>query len=220
MPGAMYHKADVSDLFLRAAVMLRKLFFSVLLLALNSTVFAASAHVTISAVGGKLQTVPIGQPLPQPFIAQVTFDDGSPVVGLNLAFSVNSCANVPELPPGSSSCPAPSAYGHFVTDAVATTDASGTAIAPAFVAGSAEGKYSVFATRANWSQVINGQTLTDIPASPPASNLFQIIQTTAGTPVPALPTAAIDPAPMLPLAAMFVLVGLLCLAAYFRLARV
>jgi len=199
--------------------MLRKLFLSVLLLALNSTVFAASAHVTISAVGGTQQTVPIGQPLPQPFIAQVTFDDGSPVVGLDLAFSVNSCASVPEVPPGSSSCPPPSAYGYFVADAVATTDASGTAIAPSFVAGSAEGRYSVFATRANWSQLINGQSVTDIPAPPSASNLFQIVQITASTPTPALPSAAIDPAPMPP-AALFVLIGIVGLAAYFRLARI
>jgi len=202
--------------------MLRKLFLSLPLLALNGPGFAASAHITISAIGGTPQTIPIGQQLPTPFIAQVTFDDGNPVVGLDLAFSVNSCASVPELPPGSSPCPAPSAYGHFLGDAVATTDLSGTAIAPLFVAGSAEGAYSVFATRANWSQVINGQTYTDFPVSSPASNLFQIIQTTAGAsdPTPSLPTATADPAPALPPAAMLVLIAFLALTMYFQQRRI
>jgi hypothetical protein len=214
MPGPTYHKADVSDLFLRAAVMLPKLFLSVLLLALNSPVFAASAHVTIKAVGGTPQTVPIGQQLPQPFIAQATFDDGSPVVGLDVTFSVNSCVSMPE----SSTCPAASTYGHFLADTVATTDVSGTAIAPAFIAGNAEGTYSVFATRANWSQLINGQTLTDFPTSP--SNLFRIVQTTAGTPKPPRLAATVNPTPTLPPAAIFLLIGALGLVACCRLQRV
>jgi len=193
-------------------MMLRKPFLALVLLALTCPAFASSAHVNINAVGGTPQTIPIGQQLPQPFIARVTFDDGSPVVGVDLAFSVNTCTSVPELPSGS--CPAPSVYGYFVDTAVATTDVSGNAIAPPFVAGSAAGAYSVFVTRANWSQLINGQTLTDIPASSSASNLFHVIQTT--DPTPALPTAVADPAPTLPPAATFALIGLLGLAAYFR----
>jgi len=198
--------------------MSRKLFFSFVLLALSCPALASSAHVTINAVGGTPQTIPIGQQLPQPFIAQVTFDDGSPVIGLDLAFSVNSCSSVPELP-GASPCPALSAYGHFLGEAVVTTDLSGAAIAPPFVAGNAAGTYSVFATRADWSQVINGQTLTDIPTSPSASNLFQITQTMTGAPTPGFPTAAPAPTPTLPPVAMLMLIGLLGAAVYFRQKR-
>lgn len=196
--------------------MMRKPLLLLVLLALSSPAVASSTHVNINAVGGTPQTIPIGQQLPQPFIARVTFDDGSPVVGVDLAFSVNTCASVPELPVGS--CPAPSVYGYFLGTAVATTDVSGNAIAPPFVAGTTQGAYSVFVTRANWSQLINGQTLTDIPASSPASNLFHVVQTATGAtdPTPTLPAAVADPAPTLPFPATLVLIALLGLAAYFR----
>jgi hypothetical protein len=185
--------------------MLRKWLFSLLGLIWIGPALAASAvHVNIAAVSGTRQTVAIGQQLPAPFVARATFDDGNPIVGLKLAFSVNFCASLPELPPGSPPCPDPSVYGHFASTAVVATDVLGNAVAPPFTAGTTTGAYTIYAARADWSQLINGQTLTDLPMSPSVSNLFQVVQA---------PIVAADPVPTLAVPALFALITLIALLA-------
>lgn len=176
------------------------------LLLLTGGAHAGTAvHVNINAIRGTSQTVVVNRQLPQRFVAAATFDDGTPVVGLDLQFGVNMC-NSPA--PGASSCPDPAAYGHFLGNAVATTDASGTAISAPFVAGRAPGSYGVFVSRANWAQLINGQTLTDIPVAAPVANMFQVVQA---------PASAVAPTPTLPLSALIALAALLLVAAGRRL---
>jgi hypothetical protein len=181
---------------------LRKLLLSLVCVVSSVPAFAVSTHVNIAAVGGAKQTVAVGQQLPLLFVAQATYDDGSPVVGLDLVFSVNMCASL--APSGTTACPDPSVYGHFVGTAIVTTDALGKALAPPFVAGTSTGAYSVYAARANWSQLINGQTLTDFPVASGVSNLFNIIQ--------AAPVAA-DPVPTLGIPALLLLAAMLGWAA-------
>ena len=198
------HSGDVFSLS-RVAAMLCKPFILLGLLLLSRAVHAGAAvHVNISAIGGTQQTVVVNRQLPQRFVAAATFDDGTPVVGLNLRFGVNACMSSLPAPGAVSPCPDPAAYGHFLGSAVAATDAGGKAVSAPFVAGSAQGSYSVFVSRADWAQLINGQTLTDVPVAPSVSNLFQIVQA---------PAPAVTPTPALSAYALIVLAGLSCLAA-------
>jgi hypothetical protein len=185
-----------------------KLFLSFGLLALSSTTGAATAlHINIQAIDGTAQTVAINQQLPQRFIAGATFDDGSPVAGLDLQFGVNVCMSPLGAPGTQSACPDAATYGHFLGSSITTTDALGRAISAPFVAGSAQGSYNVFVSPANWTQLINGQTVTDIPASPSVSNLFRIVQA----------PPAVDPAPSLSAPALIALVTLVALLARRRI---
>jgi hypothetical protein len=163
---------------------------------------APTVHISIDAVEGAQQTVRVNQQLPQPFVAKVTFDDGLPAVGVDLFFSVNACAS---LSPGAQPCPDPAVYGHFLNSATVTTGLDGTATSAPFVAGKLQGSYSVFAGQANWSQVINGQTLSNIPITSSSSNLFRITQL----------AAAAAPMPVMSAGGALALIGMLGLAAYF-----
>jgi hypothetical protein len=167
---------------------------------------APTVHININAVDGAQQIVNVNQRLPQPFVAKVTFDDGLPAVGVELFFSVNACAS---LSPGANPCPDPAVYGHFLNNATVTTGLDGTATSAPFVAGKLEGSYTVFASQANWSQVINGQTLSNIPISPSTSNVFQVTQL----------AAAVAPMPTLSAGGILALISLLGLAAYFERRR-
>ena len=187
--------------------MLPKSFLLFMSLALSIAAHAAApVHVNISAVDGIQQTVSINQRLPRLLVARATFDNGAPVVGLKLQFGVNACMSGLGTT-GSSACPDPTVYGHFLGATVATTDAQGNAVSSAFVAGSAPGSYNLFVSRADWSQIIGGQTLTDIPFAPTVSNIFHVVQA---------PAPATDPAPALSLPASAVLIALLGLAALRR----
>jgi hypothetical protein len=163
------------------------LLFAAGLLCMSSIGHAQSTlHINVNATGGLQQIVLPGQLLPEPFVARVTDDNGKPLAGVSVSFEVNSCAEFSAGPPGGPTCPPGTLYGSFssAADATVVTDQNGTAVAPVFTAGSTSGSYSVFVAYFPWDQVINGQTLTDMPFT--SNNLFQIIQ--------ADPSAATTPA--------------------------
>jgi hypothetical protein len=174
-------------------------------IACNASQAAPTVHININAVGGAQQTVRVNQQLPQPFVAKVTFDDGLPAVGVNLYFAVNACASLAPLPSGAQPCPDPAVYGHFLNNAMVTTGLDGTATSTVFVAGKLQGSYSVYAGQADWSQVVNGQTLSNIPITSSSSDVFQITQLAAGA----------APMPVLSAGGTLTLIGMLGLAAYF-----
>ena len=174
------------------------------LLLLSRAAHSTAVHINISAIGGTRQTVIVNRQLPQRFVAAATFDDGTPVVGLDLRFGVNACMSTLPAPGVVSPCPDPAAYGHFLGSAVTTTDAGGKAVSAPFIAGGAQGSYSVFVSRADWAQLINGRPLTDVPVAPSVSNLFQIVQASA---------PAVAPTPALSVYALIALAALSCLAA-------
>jgi hypothetical protein len=136
-------------------------------------------HVTVTATSGANQATLTNRLLPHPFVAQLTDDAGKPVAGVTLTFAVNGCA-VFSGQPGGPQCPPINLYGSFATsDTTAVTDENGFATAPPFTAGSIRGSYDVVAIYFPWDQVVNGQTLTDLPLS--GNNLFQITQVDPAT---------------------------------------
>ena len=152
-------------------ILSRWLIITVALLSRVTTAQAQSAvHVNVVAASGTPQTAGTGQQFLSPFVAHVTYDDGSPVVGATIDFYINGCLvfSTGAFP----SCPPASLYGHFASDSQPITDANGDATAPLFIAGTSPGQYSVLAT-VTPSEIVNGEPITDYPF---ADDLFFLTQ--------------------------------------------
>jgi hypothetical protein len=146
-------------------------------------------HVNIDAIGGTPQTISVGQQFPQAFVARVTYDDGTPVVGTTIDFEVNGCF---VFSGDGNTCPPISLYGRFpnaTTDGLAVTDANGIVTSPLFTAGSTPGQYQIFATVV-LGEVVNGQKITDFP--PTNNEFFSLTQINYSLlPIPTLSRASL-----------------------------
>lgn len=109
--------------------------------AVASATFAQTNYTgyTLTVVGGSGQIVAESEVLPQRFAVQLADAQGHPVAGIPVRFWADTCIDMPLLPP---TCPKRPFYGHFLDgalSALATTDSSGIATAPVYVAGTPAG---------------------------------------------------------------------------------
>lgn len=166
--------------------------FALLLASFGGMSTAAHAqfgvHVNINATGGTPQTVSVGGQFPQAFVARVTYDNGTPVVGATIDFEVDVCAY---FSGGGNTCPPISIYGHFpnaTQDGFAVTDSDGIVTAPRFTAGIIPGQYRVWSTVVI-GEVVNGQEITDYPWT--SSAFFSLTQVDNSLlPVPTISSAS------------------------------
>lgn len=122
--------------------------------------------VKVAAVAGTHQIVNLGESLPEPLVAKVTHNDGSPFAGIKVNFLVSVCFDF--FPPTYLVCPGNGANGSFVGEQYkieTITDSAGYATAPTFFAGNEPGHYSIVATVLD--QEINGISFTSAHHSRP-----------------------------------------------------